>query len=110
MDAEWLLFHLQRALRDPVDPDLIGSVAPDLIWHVNGEAYRFANTRNLRRFMDSPTAWCGLLRDPVTGHRFLPNLGSPEAYWVNGPYFFESDSTKDEFVKDPKRYQVIRPM
>ena len=77
---------------------------------MNGEAYRFADQRNLRRFIASPTAWCGLLRDPVTGGRFRPNLRSPEAYWVNGPYFFTSDSTKDEFVRDPKRYQVIRPI
>jgi YHS domain-containing protein len=110
VDADWLLFHLQRALWDPVDPRRLGSLDPALQWHVNGEAYRFADQRDLRRFMDSPTAWCGLLRDPVTGRRFMPHLGSPEAYWVNGPYFFESESTKTEFVRDPHKYQVIRPM
>ena len=52
----------------------------------------------------------GMLRDPVSGCRFRPTSRSPEAYWVNGPYFFESDSTRERFIEDPKRFQVIRPM
>ena len=88
----------------------MGSLEARLQWHVNGEAYRFASKRNLRRFVATPTAWCGLLRDPVTACRFRPTLRSPEVYWVNGPYFFESDSTREQFILDPRRYQVIRPM
>ena len=110
MDGEWSLVHLQRALWDPVDPSRLGSLDASLQWHVNGEAYRFADKRNLRRFMNAPTVWCGVLRDPVSGCRFRPTSRSPEAYWVNGPYFFESDSTRERFIEDPKRFQVIRPM
>lgn len=110
MDGEWALIHLQRALWDPVDPTRLGSLAPTLQWHVNGEAYRFADKRDLHRFMEHPTNWCGILRDPVSGCRFRPGTRSPEAYWVNGPYFFESDSTRRVFLEDPARYQVIRPM
>jgi YHS domain-containing protein len=110
VDGEWALVHLQRALWDPVDPSRLGSIEADLLWHVNGEAYRFADKRNLRRFMEHPTNWCGILRDPVSGCRFRPSNHSPEAYWVNGPYFFESDSTKRVFLEDPARYQVIRPI
>ena len=32
---------MQRALYDPVDPRLLGSLMPDLQYRVNGEVYRF---------------------------------------------------------------------
>lgn len=99
---------MQRALWDPVDPNQLGSLKDELHFRVNGEVYRFANTANLRRFMQAPQLWCGLLRDPVTGERFWPSTRSPEAYWVGGPYFFVSDSTKARFVDDPKKYEVVR--
>lgn len=110
MDAEWALFHLRRALWDPVDPRRLGSLDPTLQIRVNGEVYRFASPRTLERFVRAPALWSGLLRDPVSGRRFLPSARSPEAWWVGGPYFFESDSTKARFVEDPHRYQVIRRM
>ncbi len=99
---------MQRALWDPVDPNQLGSLKDELHFRVNGEVYRFASTANLRRFMQAPQLWCGLLRDPVTGERFWPSTRSPEAYWVGGPYFFTSDSTKARFVADPKKYEVVR--
>jgi YHS domain-containing protein len=101
---------MQRALWDPVDPARLGSLADSLHFRVNGEVYRFADLRTLRRFMDAPPLWCGLLRDPVTGERFLPSTRSPEAYWVGGPYFFASESTKTQFVNDPKKYEVVRAL
>ncbi len=109
-DAEFALFHLQRALHDPVDTRLIGSLTTDLQFRVNGEVYRFANERTLRRFMGTPDLYCGLVRDPVSERRFLPSARSPQAYWVGGPYFFESESTKTAFVVDPQKYQVLREM
>ena len=108
MDPEWALFHLERALWDPVDPRRLGSLAAELQYRVNGEVYRFSSDRTLRQFMKSPTRWCGQLRDPVTGRCFEPSARSPEAYWVGGPYFFESESTKTVFVEDPQKYEVIR--
>ena len=110
IDADWALFHLQRALWDPVDPHHLGSLDADRQFRVNGEVYRFSSEKTLERFMKSPTLWCGLLRDPVTGRRFRPSTRSPEVWWVHGPYFFENDSTKATFVDDPKRYQIIRRM
>ena len=101
---------MQRALWDPVDPEQIGSLADGLHYRVNGEVYRFSSRRNLQRFVEAPHLWCGLLRDPVNGLRFLPSAHSPEAYWVGGPYFFCNDSTKAAFVADPKKYQVVRAM
>ena len=60
--------------------------------------------------MLAPELWCGVVRDPVTGERFLPSARSPQAYWVGGPYFFSSDSTKSRFVDEPKKYEVIREL
>jgi YHS domain-containing protein len=105
---EWGLIHMQRALWDPVDPHQLGSLSADLQFRVNGEVYRFATERNLRRFMLAPTRWCGPVRDPVTGRVFQPHAGSAEAYWIGGPYYFESDSSKARFVEDPHRFEVIR--
>ncbi len=110
MDSDFALFHLQRALWDPVDPTLLGSLDDALHYRVNGEVYRFANERTMRRFVAAPHLWCGLLRDPVNGQRFWPSASSPEAYWVGGPYFFCNDSTKAAFVADPKKYEVVRTM
>jgi YHS domain-containing protein len=110
VDPDWGLFHLHRALWDPVDPTRVGSLSPDLQVRVNGEVYRFADQRTLARFLKTPQLWCGLLRDPVSGRRFWPSTRSPEAWWFGGPYYFEDDSTKARFVDDPKRWQVIRRM
>lgn len=101
---------MQRALYDPVDPTLLGSLEPDLQFRVNGEVYRFGGERTLRRFMDEPELWCGLLRDPVNGQRFLPSARSPRVYFVGGPYYFTSDSTRDRFVDDPVRFEVKRAL
>ena len=101
---------MQRALWDPVEPERLGSLEDALQYRVNGEVYRFASPHNLRLFKRSPTRWCGLLRDPVTGRRFMPSSLSPRLEWTGGPYYFASDSSRASFVKDPARYQVIRRM
>jgi YHS domain-containing protein len=99
---------MQRALWDPVEPTRIGSLRPDLQFRVNGEVYRFSSEKNLHRFMMAPRNWCGTVRDPVSGRVFKPTRRSPEAYWVGGPYYFESDSTWTRFVDDPHHYEIIR--
>ena len=77
---------------------------------MNGEVYRFASEQTLRRFIQSPTRWCGVVRDPVTARHFQPSVTTPWAFWIGGPYYFESDSTKTIFVSDPHKYSVIRLM
>jgi YHS domain-containing protein len=99
---------MQRALYDPVDPQLLGSYATGMSFRVNGEWYRFGSEATMRRFMEEPRLWCGLLRDPVSGVRFLPSLHTPEVYFIGGPYYFASDSTRDAFLVDPPRYEIIR--
>lgn len=77
---------------------------------MNGEVYRFGAEKTLRRFVTEPELWCGLLRDPVSGIRFLPSTHSPRLYFVEGPYYFSSDSTHDKFLDDPSRYEVKRAL
>src|SRR5881392_1430321 len=101
---------MQRALWDPVDPRRVGSLEPSLQYRINGEVYRFASLRTLRLFMKSPERWCGAVRDPVTGCCFRPTAHSPEVYWLGGPYFFESDSSKARFIDDPHAFEVVRTM
>ena len=86
------------------------TLPPALQFRVNGEVFRFASERTLKKFMLAPTRWCGVVRDPVSGRTFQPTTFSPEAYWIGGPYYFESDSTKARFVDDPHRYEIIRRM
>jgi len=93
-----------------VDPHLLGSLLPDYQSRVNGEVYRFGSEKTLKRFMKEPALWCGLLRDPVNGERFVPSTRSPWVYFVGGPYYFTSDSTRDRFVDDPQRYEVKRAL
>ena len=93
-----------------MDPQLLGSLESDLQFRVNGEVYRFGAEKTLRRFMQEPELWCGLLRDPVNGSRFLPSTRSPRVYFVGGPYYFASDSTRDRFLGDPSHFEVKRAM
>jgi len=99
---------MQNALWDPVDPEQLGSLSPELHAKVNGEIYRFSSPRTLRAFRRSPARYCGLLRDPVTGMRFYPGARSPRCDWAGGPYFFTSDSSRAEFLRSPQRYEVKR--
>jgi YHS domain-containing protein len=107
-DPEFALFHLQRALWDPVEPNRLGSLSAALHARVNGEYYRFAGRRTMRVFAAAPSRYCGLLRDPVTGLRFYPTARSPRCEWDGGPYFFTGDSTRREFRRAPKKYEVKR--
>ena len=101
---------MQRALYDPVDPAQLGSLLPENQFRVNGEVYRFGGERTMKRFVDEPPLWCGLLRDPVNGERFVPSTRSPWVFFTGGPYYFSSDSTRDLFVQDPARYEVRRAL
>jgi YHS domain-containing protein len=101
---------MQRALYDPVDPTVLGSLLPENHFRVNGEVYRFGGEETMKRFIDEPQLWCGQLRDPVNGQRFVPSTRSPWVFFVGGPYYFSSDSTRDAFVADPARYEVKRAL
>jgi YHS domain-containing protein len=99
---------MSRTLFDPVDPQLIGSLNPQLRSRVNGEVYRFANAANRARFERDPMRWCGILRDPVSEVRFVPGRSSRRLDYSDGPYFFCCDSTRLAFSRNPERYAIHR--
>ncbi len=106
--ADFLLEHMGRTLRDPVDPRSLGALDSTLRARVNGEIYRFARAATLERFRRDPVRWCGILRDPVSGARFFPDRRSPRLERRDGPYFFISDSTLAIFRATPERYAIRR--
>ena len=106
--AEFLLEHMSRSLFDPVDTTQVASLSPRLRAHVNGEIYRFAGPATLARFRRAPLRWCGILRDPVSGVRFVPDALSPRFDMADGPYFFVTDSTRRAFRADTARYAIRR--
>lgn len=101
---------MQRVLYDPVDPTLLGSLQPENHFRVNGEVYRFGAEETMQKFIEEPPLWCGLLRDPVSGERFVPSTRSPWVFFTGGPYYFSSEETRDLFVQDPARYEVKRAL
>ena len=106
--AEFLLEHMSRSLFDPVDTTRIASLSPALRARVNGEVYRFAANSTLERFRRNPLRWCGILRDPVSGVRFVPHRAAPRYSMADGPYFFSSDSTFLAFRADTARFAIRR--
>ena len=106
--AEFLLEHMSRSLFDPLDTTRVASLSPRLRLRVNGEIYRFSRPATRARFRRDPVRWCGILRDPVTGLRFVPTHRSPRLDLAEGPYFFVSDSSRGAFRADTARYAVHR--
>ena len=106
--AEFLIEHMARTLRDPVEPRRLGSLDPGLRSRVNGEIYRFASAGTRDRFERDPLRWCGIVRDPVSGECFKPDRHSRRLDWVDGPYFFTCDSTRLEFSRNPLRFAITR--
>jgi YHS domain-containing protein len=106
--ADFLLEHMSRTLWDPVSPRHLGSLDPRLHARVNGEIYRFWEPRTLERFRRDPVRWCGMLRDPVSAVRFVPDRSSPRLEYGDGPYFFTSESTFVVFRANPEAYAIHR--
>jgi YHS domain-containing protein len=106
--AEFLLEHMSRTVFDPVDTTAVASLAPRLRARVNGEIYRFAGAATLARFRRDPVRWCGILRDPVSGVRFIPRRGARRVDLGDGPYFFMTDSTWRVFRADTAAYAIHR--
>ena len=106
--ADFLLEHMSQILWDPVDPTQLGSLDPKLQAKVNGEVYRFARASTLTRFRRDPARWCGILRDPVSGVRFVPDSPSPGVVYQEIPYFFTCDSTCAAFRARPEHWAIHR--
>ena len=105
---DFLLEHMSRTLWDPVDPKSLGSLDTSLHARVNGEVYRFSRPTTLAMFRRNPVAWCGILRDPVSGRRFVPDRHSPRLDTRDGPYFFADGGTCLAFRAEPEKYAIHR--
>ncbi len=99
---------MSRTLWDPVDPRQLGSLDPQLHARVNGEIYRFSRPATLARFRSNPARLCGILRDPVSAVRFVPDRLSPHLDYRDDPYFFASDSSFAVSRATPERYAIHR--
>ena len=64
---------------------------------VNYEIYFFADGEGMRRFLDRPHKYCGIVTDPVSQERFRPVEDSPRIDRKGIPYYFLSDSTMAVF-------------
>jgi YHS domain-containing protein len=106
--AEFLIGHLSRTMWDPVDPRRLASLDPSLRARVNGEIYRFASRETMAKFLRNPRRYAGILRDPVSGHCFVPDRSSKHLEYTDGPYFFTCDSTRLEFSRSPERWAIHR--
>lgn len=73
---------------------------------VNYEIYYFADLELKERFGSDPTAYTGLLTDPVTLDRFAPNAGSPRRDYDGRIYFFPDAAAAAAFDADPSRYAL----
>ena len=52
--------------------------------------------------------WSGILRDPVSGVRFIANRYSLRYEMAGGPYFFLSDSSLRAFRADTAHFAIHR--
>lgn len=53
-----------------------------------------------------PTRYCGLVTDPVSKRRFLPERHAPRAEHEGVTYLFESESARATFVRRPERFRL----
>ncbi len=95
---------------DPNTQALIDSTHRSIIGH---EIFYFADADEKSRFDTDPSAYCGILTDPVSKARFRPTSSSPKYAYNGREYLFSSDSTQIMFAGMPDMYwlpshQMIR--
>jgi YHS domain-containing protein len=88
---------------DPTRPALLDA---EHCVRLNYEADFFASAENRARFLEDPTRYCGLLTDPVSKRRFLPELRAPRAEHEGVTYLFASESARAAFVRRPERFRL----
>lgn len=95
------------ALADYFDPTQPAVIDAEHLARLNYESYFFADTEGRARFLEDPIRFCGLVTDPVTKHRFRPNVESPRAEHAGVLYFFESGRNRYAFDRMPEDF--VRP-
>lgn len=100
------LERMHAAFTDPVHPDRPVKIAARLRYHVNWEIYFFSDRASLDTFRKNPTAYCGLLTDPVSGGRFRPNPKSPRVVYGGRSYYFMTEQTRQAFQARPLDFAI----
>lgn len=73
---------------------------------VNYEFFYFSDIETKKRFDRKPWEYCGVVTDPVTRARFLPDKSSLHFDFEGKPYFFLNDSTLAAFEDDPQMFAL----
>jgi YHS domain-containing protein len=89
-----------------VDPSRPAVIDRDHRVFVNYEIYYFADSDLRAKFLEDPTAYTGMLTDPVSLVRFRPNPGSPRREREGRIYFFPDASAAARFDAEPDRFAV----
>ena len=93
-------------LASAVDPSRPAVIDRDHRVFVHYEIYYFADSDLKATFLDDPTAYTGLLTDPVSLLRFQPDGGSPRREHAERIYFFPDEDAARRFDADPDRFAV----
>ena len=88
------------------DPSRDAVIDADHAVSVNWETYLFADVAAAERFERDLVARCGLLTDPVSHRRFVPDATSPRLEYDGLPWYFESADTRDAFAREPQRFRL----
>lgn len=73
---------------------------------LNYEAFFFADAWERERFRSDPLLYCGLLTDPISRRRFLPNADSPRTTFEGVTYFFEDARYRELFEEAPEQFRL----
>ena len=105
-DPEFYLNQLGIELTSIMD-DTAPAIIDDEHWaRVNYETFFFANVPEREEFVRSTTRYCGLVTDPITAQRFVPNEQSPKFYFEGQPFYFLSKENREEFAAMPESLAV----
>ena len=91
-------------------PDRPAKLDPAFRTQINYEVFFFSDADSRRKFEKNPTAYCGLLTDPVNQKRFQPQKSSPSWTYDQRRYFFSSDSTLEHFKAAPDSFAMRKGM
>ena len=100
-DPEHFLKGLGLDLESAVDPEATAVLEPRYRLSVNGQLYWVATDDEAERLRETPWAYSGRLRDPVTRHWFGPTATSPRRDAGGEVLYFASQATATEFDRRP---------
>jgi len=83
-------------------------VDSSLRYRIGFEIYYFSSRAEMDRFKKNPLRYSGELTDPITMARFSPSATSPHAVYESRNYYFASETSRAEFLKNPEQHKDRR--